>query len=126
MVVTGNNNTCIGANAGKTVTSGADNTFLGIDADGAATVSNQTAIGHAATCSAANQITLGNGSVTELRCADTSIASLSNRRDKTNIIDSPYGLDFINTVRPVTRRQRINFFQHIFPRFECGMSGLPF
>ena len=101
LVVTGNNNTCIGANAGKTVTSGADNTFLGIDADGAATVSNQTAIGHAATCSAANQITLGNGSVTELRCADTSIASLSDRRDKTNIIDSPYGLDFINTVRPV-------------------------
>ena len=101
LVVTGNNNTCIGANAGNTVTSGADNTFLGIDADGAATVSNQTAIGHAATCSAANQITLGNGSVTELRCADTSIASLSDRRDKTNIIDSPYGLDFINTVRPV-------------------------
>ena len=99
--VTGDNNTCIGANAGATVTSGADNTFLGIDADGVNTASNQTAIGHGATCNASNQITLGNSSVTDLRCADTSIASLSDRRDKTDIVDSPYGLNFINTVRPV-------------------------
>ena len=36
-----------------------------------------------------------------MRCNDTSISSLSDSRDKTDVIDSPYGLDFINTVRPV-------------------------
>ena len=94
-------NTCIGSQAGNEITSGANNTFLGYDADGVATADNQTAIGSGASCSAANQITLGNNSVDDLRCADTSIASLSDRRDKTDIVDSPYGLDFINTVRPV-------------------------
>jgi len=48
------------------------------------------------------QFTLGNGNVTNLRCNDTSISSLSDERDKTNIQDIPYGLDFINDVRPVT------------------------
>ena len=36
-----------------------------------------------------------------MRCNDQSIGSLSDSRDKTDVIDSPYGLDFINTVRPV-------------------------
>ena len=35
-----------------------------------------------------------------MRCNDTSISSLSDRRDKTEIIDLPIGLDFINKLSP--------------------------
>jgi len=48
-----------------------------------------------------NQITLGDANISSLRCADTSISSLSDRRDKTDIVDLPVGLDFLNSVRPV-------------------------
>ena len=73
---------------GVALTTGSNNTVLGYDArTSVATVSNE--------------ITLGNSSVTSLRCADTTIASLSDARDKTNVIDSPYGLDFIDSLRPV-------------------------
>ena len=73
---------------GVALTTGSNNTVLGYDArTSVATVSNE--------------ITLGNSSVTSLRCADTTIASLSDSRDKTNVVDSPYGLDFIDSLRPV-------------------------
>jgi len=52
--------------------------------------------------SASGEFTLGDSNVTSLRCNDTSISTLSDRRDKTNIQDSIYGLAFINDVRPVT------------------------
>jgi len=52
--------------------------------------------------SAYGQFTLGNNQVSNLRCNDTSISSLSDQRDKTNIQDSKYGLEFIKDVRPVT------------------------
>ena len=38
--------------------------------------------------------------ISTLRCNDTSISSLSDRRDKTDIVDIPIGLDFINTLQP--------------------------
>ena len=37
-----------------------------------------------------------------MRCADTSISTLSDERDKTNIVDIPLGLNFLNKVRPVS------------------------
>ena len=42
-----------------------------------------------------------NGSNDNLRCADTSISSLSDLRDKKNIEDIPHGLDYILAMRPV-------------------------
>ena len=36
-----------------------------------------------------------------MRCADTTISSLSDARDKTDIIDLPWGLDFVDSLRPV-------------------------
>ena len=94
-------NVCFGHNAGSTLSTGANNTSLGALSGLSALASNQTSIGYEATCNAANQITLGNSSVTALRCADTTIASLSDQRDKTDIVDSSYGLDFVRTLRPV-------------------------
>ena len=47
-----------------------------------------------------NEITLGNGSITALRCAVTSITSLSDERDKKDITDLAYGLEFIESLQP--------------------------
>lgn len=85
---TGAFNTSLGAYAGDNVTTGSYNTSLGYNSNPSAGTST-------------GQFTLGDGNITDLRCNDTSISSLSDSRDKTDIIDSPYGLNFINTVRPV-------------------------
>jgi trimeric autotransporter adhesin len=86
------------------LTTGANNTFIGYGAGGLGTVNNQTSLGYQAGCFAANQITLGNPSVTALRCADSTIATLSDSRDKENVSNSTYGLSFINSLRPVQYR----------------------
>ena len=41
---------------------------------------------------------MGGSSVTVLRCAVTSITSLSDERDKTDISELEYGLDFVNSL----------------------------
>jgi hypothetical protein len=45
---------------------------------------------------------LGNASIATLRCQVTSITSLSDARDKTDVESIPVGLDFINKLHPVT------------------------
>jgi hypothetical protein len=54
-----------------------------------------------ATAATSNSITLGNAFITVLRAAVTTITSLSDARDKTNITALPVGLDFINSLSPV-------------------------
>ena len=44
---------------------------------------------------------LGGSGIATLRCNTQTISSLSDGRDKTNIIDLPESLDFINKLRPV-------------------------
>ena len=81
-------NTAIGVGAGGTTyRSGSNNTILGYDADTSA-------------ASVSNEFTLGNSSVATLRCAVTSITSLSDARDKTDIKDLSYGVDFIKSLTP--------------------------
>lgn len=55
----------------------------------------------ASSTTVSNEITLGDANITSIRCADTTIATLSDRRDKTDIIDCPYGKEFLNKLRPV-------------------------
>jgi hypothetical protein len=84
-------NTAIGYLAGFTMT--------------AITGSNNTLVGSYALPSSNNvsdEITLGNSFVTALRSAATSITSLSDRRDKTDIVPIAEGLDFIKQLKPVT------------------------
>jgi hypothetical protein len=83
-LTTGTNNTCLGYRTGVSVASG----------------TNQTSVGYQALCTADNQVSLGDANVTTLRCATSTIATVSDQRDKTNIVDSTYGLDFINTISP--------------------------
>ena len=85
---TANNNTAVGANAGDALTTGSNNTSLGYQAD-------------SSSATASNEITLGNSSIATLRCNVQTISSLSDARDKTNVIDLPEGLGFINKLRPV-------------------------
>ena len=49
---------------------------------------------------AVGQCVLGDSNIATLRCNTQSISSLSDRRDKTDIVDLPVGLDFINTLQP--------------------------
>ena len=87
-ITTGYKNTCIGYLAGDSIITGYHNTCIGSGADTTSDAST-------------NQFVLGNSSVTVLRCQQTSITALSDERDKTDIINIPLGLDFINKLRPV-------------------------
>ena len=85
---TGAYNTAVGQTAGSNITTGTNNTLLGYNAQpSSATVSNE--------------FTLGDGNISNLRCADTTISTLSDIRDKTNIQNIPVGLNYIKAVRPV-------------------------
>jgi hypothetical protein len=88
-VTTGNNNVSLGSAAGVSITTGQNNVCVGYNAQPPAADTDHS-------------ITLGDAQITNLRCNDTSISSLSDQRDKTNIVDIPLGLDFINTTRPVS------------------------
>ena len=96
-------NVYIGKSAGYSFT-GTDSTFLGQRcAENATTGTNNVCIGKESSLSAndaSNEFVLGNGNTNNLRCNDTSISSLSDRRDKTDIIDLTAGLDFLNTLQP--------------------------
>lgn len=81
-------NTAAGYCAGSTLTTGTNNVVIGYTAQPAASTS-------------ANSVTLGNASITILRAAVTTITSLSDSRDKTNVTALPVGLDFINSLNPV-------------------------
>lgn len=106
-VSTGSDNVAVGYAASDTAT-GSQNTFLGSLSNNGITLTgaNNTVIGYAATTSGAgvsNTVTLGNSSISVLRCQVTSITSLSDERDKANIRPLPAGMDLelVNTLRPV-------------------------
>lgn len=97
--------TAVGWGAGKNATTGGlSSTFIGNGAGmGITTGSQNTCIGFNAnptSATASYQFTLGGTDIQTLRCNQTSITSLSDARDKTDIVDTPYGLDFINTLKP--------------------------
>ena len=102
---TASDNTAIGKGSLYGTTTGTQNVAIGTQAGGDnVTGDNCITLGHNAQSSsnsADNEVTLGNSSISNLRCADTSISSLSDARDKTDVVDLPVGLEFINTLRPV-------------------------
>jgi len=83
----GDSNCAVGATAGDNITTGSNNTCIGNGSD-------------AASASTSNSITLGNSSISSLRCQVQTISSLSDARDKTNIVDIEDGLDLINLLKP--------------------------
>jgi hypothetical protein len=108
-VTTGFSNTCIGQGAGSTLdTNSNGNTFIGngtgTNTVGPITGTGNICIGNGAspsTASVIQEITLGGPSIGALRCAQTTITSLSDARDKKEIEELPAGLDFIKGLKPV-------------------------
>jgi len=97
--------TAVGTSAGQNCTSGGlSSVFIGILAGSGVTTGTQNvcigALSNPTSATASYQFTLGHTDITSLRCNVTSITSLSDARDKTDIVDTPYGLDFINTLQP--------------------------
>ena len=102
-ITTGVQNTLLGSLAGDAITGGEDNVIIGYNSAGATNGDNQIVIGHDANAvGGSNGITLGDSSIGYFQCAIQTITALSDKRDKTNIVDSTYGLDFINNLKPVT------------------------
>ncbi len=99
-------NVIIGYNAQEPSLTGGFNTIIGKQAkvgNTGSTGTNNLVLGYQAQSSASNvtnEITLGNSSITSLRCAVTSITSLSDERDKSEIKDLEYGLAFIDALQP--------------------------
>jgi len=113
-VTSGSENVGFGRNAGRSINTGSDNTLIGTNAgyyNSAFASTNMLTTGSNVTClgahsmpssgTATNEVTLGDDAITSLRCNVQTISSLSDERDKTAIEDLPYGLDFINGMRPV-------------------------
>jgi hypothetical protein len=101
----GSRNICIGNRVGS-YANGADNTIVGTGAQYNTTLSgdNNTLIGHdafASSTSVSNEITLGDSNIATLRCNQTSITSLSDGRDKINVVQLGEGLDFVSRLKPV-------------------------
>lgn len=100
------NNTGLGFRAGQMISTGEKNTCIGANAGWfsyPSTMSNNTLLGYNAlpsTNNASNEITLGDSNIAALRCAVTSITSLSDERDKSEIKDLEYGLAFIDALQP--------------------------
>ncbi len=100
---TGYGNTAIGYNAGKSITTGFSNVFIGtyagflnqkVDAE------NSIAIGYNAYTTASNQVHIGNTAISWIG-GQVSWSTYSDKRVKKNIKDYTHGLDLITKLRPV-------------------------
>lgn len=103
-ITTGADNLTLGYGAGNTITTGSANTFIGSNTFGLATGSFNIVVGYQAATSSttvSNEITLGSYGITALRCAVTSITSLSDARDKKDVSPIELGLDFVKELNPV-------------------------
>jgi len=100
-------NVAIGTNSGFDLQSGKENVLIGYQDLGATGLLNNTnciVIGARATPTTTttnHEITLGDDRITALRCAGETIVSLSDGRDKTNVVNTQFGLNFLNKLRPV-------------------------
>jgi hypothetical protein len=102
----GNNsfNVAVGSEALFSAT-GNDNVAIGHNAARTGSVANTIVIGSGATVAGSDQIYIGSGAVaSQTAVVNTAMgwASTSDRRLKSNILDSQLGLDFIKTIRPVS------------------------
>ena len=92
-VTTATSNTALGGYAGLNITTGVENVMLGYDAG------TSGAPGGSITTQS-NRIVVGSGRMTNayIQIAWT---VTSDARDKTDVVDTKYGLDFVNELRPV-------------------------
>ena len=93
----GNTNTMLGSEVGRSLTTGANNLFLGYQAGGSSGAGGTHQDG------ISNKIVLGNNSISTANIqVDWTVHS--DRRDKTDIEPFTHGLSWINKLNPVTYR----------------------
>ena len=95
----GNVNTAVGSAALQSNTSGSENTALGAIALSGGNFSNGTGVGYNSQITASNQVQLGNSATTTY--AYGAVQNRSDSRDKSDIRDTQFGLDFVKSLRPV-------------------------
>jgi len=102
LITTGDDNSIFGAISGRTLTTGNYNVLIGADISASSNnASNEIVLGYNAVGQGSNTIMLGNSSITDLYCYDTSISSPSDRRDKKKIKSLESGLNFVRELRPI-------------------------
>ena len=74
---------------GDSLTTGYNNVLIGYNAA-------------ASSATVANEITFGNSSISSLRCQVQTISSLSDARDKTDVAPLQAGLEFVESLDPVS------------------------
>jgi hypothetical protein len=101
-------NTAIGYNAGYQYDASDRNTIIGANCDlGANNLTNCTAVGQAVTCTASNQVRIGNPATGSIGgYADWGV--LSDGRMKKEIRTQKIGIDFIMRLRPITYQLDLN------------------
>ena len=98
----GSGNVFIGQSTGYDCT-GDNNTYVGKHIFPVSSGDNNILIGKEAAPSSLivdNEITLGDSNITALRCAVNTITLISDERDKKDIVDIEYGLDYVTTLQP--------------------------
>jgi trimeric autotransporter adhesin len=95
-------------------TLGNDNTALGNQAFlNGSQYNNSSAIGYLAQPQGSNEIVLGNGSITTLRCHTATITTGSDKRIKEQVKEDVPGLEFIEKLRPVTYNLNVDKLNEI-------------
>jgi hypothetical protein len=135
---TGTSNCAFGGSAGSSATSASWNVLIGTNAayqittgSGNISINSRNGSGTYAPClnitTENNRISMGSTGVTNAY-VQVSWTVLSDARDKTNITNAPYGLDFVNELRPVTYQwdKRSNYEDgtpdgtHLEPKLQLG------
>jgi trimeric autotransporter adhesin len=102
----GDGNSAFGAGALFSNFVGSSNTAVGADADVVSIdLTNATAIGAGAHVDASNRVRIGDSQVTQIG-GQVAWSNLSDRREKKDIRDLTFGLDFIKALHPVEFRLR--------------------
>ena len=106
-LTSGNYNNAFGQYAGYSVTTGSQNVFLGQDA-------GRTGSPGGNITTESNRVVIGNGNTTNAY-VQVAWTVTSDARDKTDVVDAKYGLDFIKGLRPVEFKwdKRSNYFKGI-------------
>ena len=109
--ISGNDNTCVGEQAGRVLAGGENNTYIGSKAGVESTSgANNTCLGHDAGRTGSPGGSIGTGS-NNLHLGDENVTSCqiqtdwtvaSDQRDKTDFTALDIGLDFVNALKPYT------------------------
>ena len=113
----GNNNIALGLAALNANTSGNNNIAIGYNAGLTSNYSRSTCIGYKSEISGDDEIVLGTPGTTTKHYG---IATASDKRDKTEIRETVYGLDFINKLKPVDYKYN---YRSDYITYEKDISG---